>query len=463
MSSDAIYFDGYLPSYKHETRLRRLENSRRDLLSFKAKNADGVAILPAAYRLVSTSVTACLPLDSPLARSNRHHSIPAAPFFVASIIETLLESKYAAVADVVPGEADTFCAAAARKAYQGAFIFTNDSDLLVRDIGPEGGIVLLNQVEFVTDDGHTKHSRTCDAIRVSCFRNHNMVQGLGIDSCKRLAFEIKSNPSTTLKAAIRRARRPPSDARAFTEFLSEFDPELLEPGFPQQGHRLEPDCQRHLDPRLSELVLQAINQTSIEPIYIYLPALIEDPDRASAWNNTIEDRAFTYSCLRYCSSTDPGIRPINEVFRKGDRIATTQITLLNKFDTSEYGRRLLQRIQDYQQTIDGNGITPYGFWRSYSVSRATGSEPSTEAFQSVFRGEREANFWSWRDVQLTAQIEAVLYSLRILQQLLRYLFVNGASLPTPIMALEQALATLPPLKVMMATRLEVLQRGEFES
>ena len=465
LSSDAIYFDGYLPLYKQKTRLQRLENSRRELLDFKAKYADGVPILPATYRFTSTSATAYMPLDSPLPRSNRYNGIPAAPFFVASIIETLLESKYAALTDVVPGEADTFCAAAARKADRGALIFTNDSDLLVHDLGPERGVVFLKQIEFITDDGKTNHSRTSDTIRARCFWNHNIAQRLGIDNCKRLVFEIKYDPSTTLKAAIKRAKRPLSDASALTEFLSEFDPELLELGPPQQDHHLKPDRQmnRYLDPRVSELVLQVTEKISVELIYIYLPALIEDPDRASAWNNTTEDRAFTYSCLQYYIPANVRIRLINEVFRKGDRIATTQIPLLSKSDTSEYARRLLQRIQDHQKNIREKGMAPYGFWRSYAVSRVTGSEPSTEAFQSVFRGEGMASFWSWRDVQLTAQIEAVLYSLRILKQLLRYLVVNGASLPKPMIGLDQALATLPPLKIMMATRLEVLQRGESES
>ena len=440
-----------------------MESSRRELLDFKAKHPDGVPILPATYRLAPFAATASLPLDSPLPRSARSHGIPAAPFFVASVIEALSESKYAAITAVVPGEADTFCAAAARKACLGALIFTNDSDLLVHDIGPEGEVALLNQVEFVTDDGNTKPSRTCDIIRVSCFRNHDIAQRLGVDNCKRIAFEIKCHPSTTLEAAVQRAKRPPSDASAFTEFLSEFDPELPEPILPQQDHRLKWDRQmnHYLDPRVCELVLQLLDQTSIEPINIYLPPLIEDPARSSAWTSAIEERVFTYSCLRHHLPPKPSTRtrPINEVFRKGDRIASTQITLLNKPDTWKYARSLLHSLQVHDGNIRDRGIiaSPYGFWRSYAVSRAT---TSTDAFQSAFRAEK-ASFWSWSDVQLAARIEAILYSLRVLRQLLGYLIaIRGASLPKAVSGLEQALASLPPLKVLMATRLEVLQRGE---
>ena len=484
-------------------------------------------------------------LDHPV---RYHRGIPAAPFFVASVIETLLESEYAAVTDVVPGEADTFCAVAARKARGGALIFTNDSDLLIHDIGPEGRIAFFTQVRIATELRDKKHSKICDTIRVNCFRNLEIAQRLGVANCKRLAFEIKCNPSTTLQAAIQRAKQPPSDASALEEFLSEYDPEFSKLNA-QYDRGLDWDRQIYgcLDPRVSELVLQTINETSIQAINIYLPTLIEDPDRASAWCSTAEDRAFTYSCLQYYSMasqgskysqatrssnhgqttkcqilprlycngtnpdfhvpynfegskefqgrkpcapygkqpskesserrgarswnipTEPSTRPINEVFRKGDRIATKPIAWLSKSDTSEYARCLLHRFQRHQKNICESGITitPYSFWRSYAVSRATDSDMSTEAFLSVLKGEREASFWSWKDVQLAARIEAIIYSLRILHQVLRYLIMIGASLPEPMIGLDQALATLPPLKIMMATRLEVLQRGisgfqEFE-
>ena len=459
-----------------------------------------------------------------------HRGIPAAPFFVASVIETILESKYAAVTDVVPGEADTFCAVAARKAGRGALILTNDSDLLIHDTGPEGTVAFLTQVETSTEDGDTEHSRTCDTIRVNCFRSLEIAQRLRVDNCKRLAFEIKCNPYTTLRAAIQRAKRPPLDASALEKFVSEFDPQL-ELDVSQQDDR-DRQIYRYLDPRVSELVLQTINKTSTQPINIYLPALIEDPDRASAWSSTAENRAFTYSCLQHysmawhgstqrsnhgqttkdqilshshhnetildsripstfktsktpqsressvpCSQQPltqplnplptspyptPNPRPISEIFRKGGRIATTPITLLSKSDTLQHASDLLQSFQTHRKKIPENTTTGYGFWRSYAVSRATGAEMWSEAFYRVLKGKKEADFWSWEDVQSEAQIEAVLYSIRMLRQVLRYLIVMGASLPEQLIRLDEALATLPPLRIMMGTRLEVLQRGESE-
>ena len=537
ISSDNIYFDGYLPAHKQETRFKRLESNRQELRKFKAKHPEGVPILSDTSQLASASITTSTFVDKPFCY---HRGIPAAPFLVASVIETILESKYAAVTDVVPGEADTFCAVAARKAGRGALILTNDSDLLIHDTGPDGSIAFLTQVEISTEDGDTKHSKTCDTIRVNCFRSLEIAQRLDLENCKRLAFEIKCNPSTTLQAAIQCTKRPPLDASALEEFLSEFDPELSVLDGSQQDRGLDWDRQiyRYLDPRVSELVLQLINQTSIQPINIYLPSLIEDPDRASAWSSTAEDRAFTYSCLQHYSKarhdstkssnhgqttkdqirssphpnentpnshipstfktsknlrnrtphipcnqqpstapskppyaseypipTPPSNRPISEIFRKGDRTATTPITLLNKPALTTHASYLSQSIQSHQKTIPLNNLTtPYGFWRSYAVSRATGSDPEvwTEKFHRLLKGDKEAGFWSWGDVHSVARIEAVLYSLRILRQVLGVLIGRGVSLPEVLVGLDQVLATLPPLRMMMGTRVEVLRWGESE-
>ena len=105
----------------------------------------------------------------------------------------------------------------------------------------------------------------------------------------------------------------------------------------------------------------------------------------------------------------------------------------------------------------GEGDTAAGFWRSYVVSRFAGMEMRAQA---AGNGERDKSFWSWGEVQAAARIEAGLYSLRILRQVLRYLVTVKTALPHLIIELHQKLVSLPPLKVMMGTRLERFQRGE---
>lgn len=55
------------------------------------------------------------------------------PFLVPLIIESLLDSRFAARTEVIPEEADPWCAVFARN--NEALILTDDSDLAIYDIG----------------------------------------------------------------------------------------------------------------------------------------------------------------------------------------------------------------------------------------------------------------------------------------------------------------------------------------
>ena len=215
----------------------------------------------------------------------------------------------------------------------------------------------------------------------------------------------------------------------------------------------------YLDPRISELVLQATYHTSEEPVTVYLPALIEDPCRSSAWTHTAIDRILAYSCLQLYLDVERRRQSIQEVFRQGDRIAYKETQLLDEPQALSHASSLLASMQQHQAQCNNRNMSPYGAWRLYAVRR--GGFPD-RAWDSILRGEAGAKLWKWKDVQIAARVQAILYSLRILQQVLKHLITPDAPLPKPLLAVNQALATLPPLKVMMATRLEVLERGKQE-
>ena len=363
----------------------------------------------------------------------------------------------------MPGEADSFCAAAARTAHRRTVILTNDSDLLVHDLGMQGDVVFLNQVRLCVESGNKKHLKGCEAIRVNSFSMHSIAQRVGFKDFTRLAFEVLGHPSTTLHAAIQRMTEPISDATAFKDFLYEYQ-EVSSPPLrsaPQETPVLGHQQERYLDPRISELVIQVTSHTTVIPPLIYLPVLIEDPLRTSAWTTSTDHRTFAYSCLRLCIPIEPDLEPVQEVFRKGDRIGITPIDTLNESETVAYALLLLRKIHD-TRVICGNDIGPYGLWRCYAVSQVWTSDMSEEVRFSMLKGTEKAMFWTWQDVQFDACVQAVLYSLRIVRQILQYLNSIEASLPKPLIELDQAISTLPPLKVMMTTRLETLERGEEE-
>ena len=363
----------------------------------------------------------------------------------------------------MPGEADSFCAAAARTAHGRTVILTNDSDLLVHDLGMQGDVVFLNQIRLCVESGNKKHLKGCEAIRVNSFSMHSIAQRVGFKDFTRLAFEIRSHPSTTLHAAVERMTEPVSDATAFEDFLHEYQ-EVSSPPLrsatqenPVLGHQHE----RYLDPRISELIVQVTSDKTGIPPVIYLPVLIEDPLRTSAWVTSTDHRTFAYSCLRFCIPIRFDHKAVQEVFRKGDRIGITAIDTLNESETVAYASLLLREIHE-TRIVCGNDIGPYRFWRWYAVSQVWTSDMSEEARFSMLKGTEKATFWTWQDVQLDACVQAMLYSLRTVRQILNHLNSMNTSLPKSLIELDQVMSTLPPLKVMMTTRLETLERGEEE-
>lgn len=448
-NSHHIYFDGYLPLRKRDIRLQRLENNRRELLTFQARNPEKLFISPGTNEIPQTAATASQLLVGALPPSAPYRGNPTAPFLVACVIEELLRSEYASVTNVVYWEADVFCAAAARLAVPGAVILMNDSDLLVHDLGRDGSAAFLNQIELYVDKGEMRLSDTCQILRVPLFQTSQMAQRFGLTDMKRLAFEVKIHPSTTLTEAIRKVGSPPSDAYALAVFVAEYAAEPWETIFGETSRsKYIPFHLRRsvLDPRISELVLQMHYHPLEESVKVYLPVLIEDPTRATAWSSAMEARLLAYSCIQCYSSAKASRRSIWEVFRKGDRVASTEMQLMDKAQIVAHASKLSASIQAHKQHAGDHSA-----WRRYATSCAYTREMTDQDWINMVKGGPNTKSWSWNDVHNQARVEAVLYSLRIVQQVLHNLVLMNTPLPGPVLELDQVLAVLPALKVMMAT------------
>lgn len=452
-SRDHIYFDGYLPIHKRDTRLQRLERSRKDLLTFQKKNATGFTISDYAARECRVTATATQLLNSSSTPSLLYRGVPAPPFLVASVIEDLLQSHYASTTSVVCWEADALCADAARRASPGAVVLMNDSDHLVHDLGYHSSSGYFDQLELKIRTGDAQHPHTCHTLEVPTFQNRSVAERLGLRNTKRLAFEVKLQPSITLKDAVRRSVLSPSDATQLREFLAEYDMPWEEvfgsQSFPTLNHPLPRE--NTLDSRISELVIQIIYHTAAQAVNMYLPVLLEDPRRASAWTDASDNRLFAYSCIHQYLYVRAKRGSIWEFFRKGDRVAGEAMQLLEEEQIQMHATKLLASIR---------GCSGYYAWRQYALSKIRTPDMTREDSANILMGNLSAHNWSWRDIQNCARMEAVLYSLRIVEQILQFLTRMLAHLPQPILELAQILATLPPLKVMMASRLEILQQSE---
>ena len=182
-----------------------------------------------------------------------------------------------------------------------------------------------------------------------------------------------------------------------------------------------------------------------DTVKMYLPVLIEDPTRATAWSSASEDRLLAYSCVQRYSSVEASRRSIYEVFRKGDRVANTEMQLMDETQIMMHALNLSTSITNLQQSRSNHGS-----WRAYAASCAWAPGMTDHDWTNMLQAGPEVKSWSWRDIQYRARVEAVLYSLRIVQQILHSLISMNTPLPKEVLKLNQVLAALPPLNVLMA-------------
>lgn len=110
------------------------------------------------------------------------------------------EYPWADITVMVPGEADIQCAQTAR--LTGSVILTDDSDLLVHDLGPDGAVVLLSSLHMLEDVQDSAEPE----IRGLRIRPHQLSRRLGVANIQRLAYTLTRNPRLSFVELLRRAK-----------------------------------------------------------------------------------------------------------------------------------------------------------------------------------------------------------------------------------------------------------------
>ncbi|KAI9370000.1 XPG domain containing-domain-containing protein [Aspergillus egyptiacus] len=462
-----IYFDGALPAPKHQTRLARLEDQRKKLELFCSFTKGGFDVFnPSSYetRSVKPETVLC---SRPLAAT--YGNVPAEPFMVAAVFEDLKyrwngeniaratggtlalhlkiqsDFSWAGLTAMVPGEADAFCAHVAK--LTDSCILTNDSDLVLHDLGNHGAVVFLDSVEM---SGWDPSKPLQFAISAAMLHPLLASRRLGISSLLSLACELKARPETGLVELLRRSR----DTSKMIEL----------PGYQQlvQEYQIHDYCAlaqkarqlRHsLDTRVSELFWQYEMGTRYTPndtLCMYLPILIEDHTKRYAWDKGRLYREMGYSTLNI--SRPPGERHsyVAEFIRRGKRIAEERISLQDEDWLSAQTKFLWDRLESLQaQFKEDNGSLE--FWSIFALCDAYNADAeftgdSIRKLERFLRLGYMGKRLEWADIHLRAQIQAVLYSLRILCQLI------GCSGPVgnqELLRIRAILQQLPPLHVMM--------------
>lgn len=404
----------------------------------------------------------------------RYKDFPENPFMVSAVFEdlksrwskknisesinhtprcsltSLAEYPWASITVMVPGEADTECAKVAR--LTGCSILTNDSDLLVYDLGSLGSVVFLNSIEMGGWNSLDPAGLNIKAVRVC---PASISSRLGIASVQRFAYELKNGPRLGQNELIQRSRNIPEDVLGYHLFIQEYqvDSGTIE----NTWHNLP----QSLDTRLSEIFWQYGFENIFAPgeaPHMYLGILTEDHARKCAWEHGRVYRSLGYSIFNAHYPVSRRFTFIHEYVRRGGRIVADRIALGDSEWIVAEMKSLYDRLSMAQSVFHGHLTSPTA-WRAFALcevflSRASqvhlpGAEQLRRFFKLGYMGEN----LDWTDMHLFAETRAVLYSLRILKQLVD---VSGfyAGVASKTMAI---LTELPPLHTLMRSRHEMIR------
>ncbi|KAK0643535.1 XPG domain containing-domain-containing protein [Cercophora newfieldiana] len=446
----AIYFDGLLPQSKREERMQRLLVMTKQLERYRLAYPEGVPRQRAEF-----DDTAAVELFPKTRGKDAKLAAPIPSFLVASIIDALSKSSaYASRVKMMPGEADGFCAENVRA--HGGLVLTSDSDLLVHDLGNDGGVVFFADLNLDTE---------LKALTAPLFRVEDISKRLslkGDHSLAKLAFELVIDPSLTIEQAAELSRRataatnnPSNYAEFFESYLS---PETV-------TDSVERDDRPILDPRVSELALRCLPATkdcassnkradrASKDLAIYLPFLLDFPVRISAWETSKSIRQLSYSLLQLARN-EP-IASVAEFRRPQSPSSGLQAPCFTPSDIGKEASELLDLLSRIETGITSPSLQwmVLAVYLDVDLSMRQGKENplSLELLRQYTLGTLDQGSWSF--IHFLAQLQALLYSLRILKQIMEFTARYALERLSPeTEKLRERLGELPPFTTFPSLR-----------
>ncbi|KAJ9213253.1 hypothetical protein DTO166G4_5060 [Paecilomyces variotii] len=482
---DHIYFDGALPLEKRQTRLSRMEKSRKKLEDFCSNTRGGFRVSrPLLQKRPTVQLHQVMCSHKPV---KRYMGLSENPFMVSAVFEDLkhrwnwrkikttvegtsifetlsddendaaahdAEYPWAGITEIVPGEADIYCGYASR--HEGSAVLSNDSDLLVHDLGPNGSVVFLDTVELTNYDLHNPQNGRITAMEL---RPTVISRKLGIPSILALAYELKSDQHVGLTELIRRSKGRVGaldDTAAYLRFMQEYEPINLDVLIKKPGTS---ESLQYLDIRIAELYMQyeLAGFQSGEAPHMYLSILHEDHSRRCAWTEGKYIRRLGYSLLNASYPSSKRFPTVVECVRRGNRICFDTITLHSETQIQNELQDLHDRLSQIGALFNENYTSPQ-YWKMVSLNEIyhqRKSDPAippnrTELERFLLLGHTGSEL-QWKDIHIFAQMQSVLYSLRILAQLLHVAMLRDYRVDG-LQTIQRILCHLPPLHELISLR-----------
>lgn len=367
----------------------------------------------------------------------------AAPgFLVSAVLEALLVSEeFGGRVFVVPDEADRFCVAAARQVChgesgdgggEGVAIFGNDSDLCVFDSGARTRVVGLQGLVLRAAVEGGRAETVLEGTEVWPAK---VAEGLGLDGegLVELAWWMERDTRAPVKECrLRIGNAKGEREEEYAEFAAQYrlDTQMSVLESLQGDDEMRRRFAR-LDARIAELVQQVSccdGETTGCAVEwdMFLPFLLEDPTRTSAWRVGAGLRRTAYEVLIASVGTPRAV--IAEFKRAGERVSAAKLQAWDHEGLPDRLRVWRGKIRRYHESESSperwDIIEETERWRSLVLRlllddfvQEGWALPSLEDLIAVVMGK---SCREWRLVHLAAQYQACFYSLRILLQILQH-------------------------------------------
>lgn len=467
MNRRRIYFDGFLPPAKLNVRHQRLNQSTQLLEMYHKTYLSGLR-----YRPASTNRTT--PPTFPFAfapQNSRHMKLPVSPFLVPAIIEALQASdKYKHLVEIVPGEADSYCAS--YLSHYGGIVLTGDSDLLVHEIGINGSVSFFQDVEVLSKSDLW-------ALQTQLFHAGSIIERLSLNTSygiRALAFEITMDCHGSFPKLSKRATTLTAvnqHKAMYEDFVKEYLPININVVTPESALikvSVVKTALQALDPRICEYILQypyimrclghsqssSISQDSTKDINVFLPFLIDSPSRTNAWEMSTSVRELAYSCINLILPIEECRATVFEHGRQAKASRGREREILGAPVLPKVCAELTKFLHEIR--AKNGGQSNVEFWTSMAFiqdTRWSESMDKVSLSKTVLAGltlnphgtPSEQSEWDWDKIHVMALVHGFYYSFRILKQMLSFviLILGRGPIPKSILQLNELIQDLPSL------------------
>lgn len=287
-------------------------------------------------------------------------------------------------------------------------IFSDDTDLLLYNFPKEVRIIPFRDTELWPEP------------KFKGYYPPRICQDLELPNLATFAFCLTQDPHQTVSKLVQEANAVDQSSPSYTEFIARYinpsstndllDTQWADPSF------------QNLDVRVSEFLHQILDPTSAH--VIYLPFLVEDKDRASAWNVGQDLRTISYSLLA------PNRTNVQELKRKAEKVTMQDITLYASQDLPAALQMYADSISSWIEWTAERQVPRNLVWPLYAVGMVLPELKTHPSFARLIRTLSSDFDNTWDSVHLSACLNSASYSLRMLQQCVSvWLFLHKDSSP----------------------------------